>query len=160
MLPCFSVWVSAPKDRPGGGPTALDKGLAGSTCPFAVSHPSLLTCSPGVPHMHARPTSIHSFPGVAISTYAKYCYHKLQKAALTGAKKVPVSPGTARQGRVGCAVGSPPVRRPGTASGRGTPQLRSQFRPRSVCQGIRSPDLGRVEATPAVPSLPPSGWHG
>ncbi|KAM5314723.1 rho GTPase-activating protein 39 isoform 3-T3 [Glossophaga mutica] len=25
--------------------------------------------------------------GVAISTYAKYCYHKLQKAALTGAKK-------------------------------------------------------------------------
>lgn len=28
------------------------------------------------------------FPGVAISTYAKYCYHKLQKAALTGAKKV------------------------------------------------------------------------
>ncbi|XP_061028122.1 rho GTPase-activating protein 39 isoform X6 [Eubalaena glacialis] len=26
--------------------------------------------------------------GVAISTYAKYCYHKLQKAALTGAKKV------------------------------------------------------------------------
>eukprot|EP00069_Balaena_mysticetus_P012308 bmy_07546T0 len=29
----------------------------------------------------------HSFPGVAISTYAKYCYHKLQKAALTGAKK-------------------------------------------------------------------------
>lgn len=30
----------------------------------------------------------HSFPGVAISTYAKYCYHKLQKAALTGAKKV------------------------------------------------------------------------
>ncbi|KAK2512619.1 Arhgap39 [Columba guinea] len=26
--------------------------------------------------------------GVAISTYAKYCYNKLQKAALTGAKKV------------------------------------------------------------------------
>ncbi|NXQ69052.1 RHG39 protein, partial [Quiscalus mexicanus] len=26
-------------------------------------------------------------PGVAISTYAKYCYNKLQKAALTGAKK-------------------------------------------------------------------------
>ncbi|NXX99707.1 RHG39 protein, partial [Centropus bengalensis] len=26
-------------------------------------------------------------PGVAISTYAKYCYTKLQKAALTGAKK-------------------------------------------------------------------------
>ncbi|XP_077022580.1 rho GTPase-activating protein 39 isoform X2 [Tamandua tetradactyla] len=25
--------------------------------------------------------------GVAISTYAKYCYHKLQRAALTGAKK-------------------------------------------------------------------------
>ncbi|XP_040847542.1 rho GTPase-activating protein 39 [Ochotona curzoniae] len=25
--------------------------------------------------------------GVAVSTYAKYCYHKLQKAALTGAKK-------------------------------------------------------------------------
>lgn len=25
---------------------------------------------------------------MAISTYAKYCYHKLQKAALTGAKKV------------------------------------------------------------------------
>uniref|UniRef100_F7BBE8 Rho GTPase activating protein 39 n=1 Tax=Monodelphis domestica TaxID=13616 RepID=F7BBE8_MONDO len=29
--------------------------------------------------------------GVAISTYAKYCYNKLQKAALTGAKKVLVS---------------------------------------------------------------------
>lgn len=27
-------------------------------------------------------------PGVAISTYAKYCYRKLTKAALTGAKKV------------------------------------------------------------------------
>lgn len=26
--------------------------------------------------------------GVAISTYAKYCYRKLTKAALTGAKKV------------------------------------------------------------------------
>lgn len=33
-------------------------------------------------------TGARSFPGVAISTYAKYCYHKLQKAALTGAKKV------------------------------------------------------------------------
>uniref|UniRef100_A0A669QCQ0 Rho GTPase activating protein 39 n=1 Tax=Phasianus colchicus TaxID=9054 RepID=A0A669QCQ0_PHACC len=29
--------------------------------------------------------------GVAISTYAKYCYNKLQKAALTGAKKVCVA---------------------------------------------------------------------
>lgn len=27
-------------------------------------------------------------PGVAISSYAKYCYRKLTKAALTGAKKV------------------------------------------------------------------------
>ena len=26
--------------------------------------------------------------GVAISSYAKYCYRKLTKAALTGAKKV------------------------------------------------------------------------
>lgn len=28
--------------------------------------------------------------GVAISSYAKYCYRKLTKAALTGAKKVGV----------------------------------------------------------------------
>lgn len=27
-------------------------------------------------------------PGVAISSYAKYCHRKLTKAALTGAKKV------------------------------------------------------------------------
>lgn len=33
-----------------------------------------------------------SLAGVAISTYAKYCYNKLQKAALTGAKKVPPGP--------------------------------------------------------------------
>lgn len=32
---------------------------------------------------------VSSLAGVAISTYAKYCYNKLQKAALTGAKKVP-----------------------------------------------------------------------
>uniref|UniRef100_A0A803TCH9 Rho GTPase activating protein 39 n=1 Tax=Anolis carolinensis TaxID=28377 RepID=A0A803TCH9_ANOCA len=31
---------------------------------------------------------IEEHDGVAISTYAKYCYSKLQKAALTGAKKV------------------------------------------------------------------------
>lgn len=35
------------------------------------------------------PPSVSSLAGVAISTYAKYCYNKLQKAALTGAKKVP-----------------------------------------------------------------------
>ncbi|XP_015209707.1 rho GTPase-activating protein 39 isoform X2 [Lepisosteus oculatus] len=34
----------------------------------------------------ARPPDPHTL-GVAISTYAKYCYRKLQKAALTGAKK-------------------------------------------------------------------------
>lgn len=44
--------------------------------------------SPRVPHVHPRLTATLSLPGVAISTYAKYCYHKLQKAALTGAKKV------------------------------------------------------------------------
>nr|XP_009666224.1 PREDICTED: rho GTPase-activating protein 39-like [Struthio camelus australis] len=37
---------------------------------------------------------IEEHDGVAISTYAKYCYNKLQKAALTGAKKV--SSGLAR----------------------------------------------------------------
>lgn len=31
---------------------------------------------------------VSSLTGVAISSYAKYCYRKLQKAALTGAKKV------------------------------------------------------------------------
>lgn len=41
-----------------------------------------------------------SLPGVAISTYAKYCYHKLQKAALTGAKKVQMLPGEAGQGKL------------------------------------------------------------
>lgn len=56
-------------------------------------------CSPCATHLHAKLTSTRFFPGVAISTYAKYCYHKLQKAALTGAKKVHVSPGTA--GRLG-----------------------------------------------------------
>lgn len=34
------------------------------------------------------PCPLFSLAGVAISTYAKYCYNKLQKAALTGAKKV------------------------------------------------------------------------
>lgn len=33
-----------------------------------------------------------SLVGVAVSTYAKYCYSKLQKAALTGAKKVSLPP--------------------------------------------------------------------
>lgn len=71
---------------------------------FAASSLSYwLAGSPCAPHIHAKPTSIHSLPGVAISTYAKYCYHKLQKAALTGAKKVPASPRTARQGRAGSA---------------------------------------------------------
>lgn len=31
---------------------------------------------------------MHVSIGVAVSSYAKYCYRKLQKAALTGAKKV------------------------------------------------------------------------
>lgn len=31
---------------------------------------------------------IFAIPGVAISSYAKYCYRRLQKAALMGAKKV------------------------------------------------------------------------
>lgn len=50
--------------------------------------PSQAIYTPGPLHLHPRLTGTHSFPGVAISTYAKYCYHKLQKAALTGAKKV------------------------------------------------------------------------
>ena len=33
-------------------------------------------------------SSSFSVAGVAISSYAKYCYRKLTKAALTGAKKV------------------------------------------------------------------------
>lgn len=33
---------------------------------------------------------MHANVGVAVSSYAKYCYRKLQKAALTGAKKVGV----------------------------------------------------------------------
>lgn len=50
-------------------------------------------CSqPQYPHVHTRLTATLSLLGVAISTYAKYCYHKLQKAALTGAKKVQMLP--------------------------------------------------------------------
>lgn len=49
-----------------------------------------LLFSAPVSHMSVCPrlTVTLSLLGVAISTYAKYCYHKLQKAALTGAKKV------------------------------------------------------------------------
>ncbi|XP_010810157.2 rho GTPase-activating protein 39 isoform X2 [Bos indicus] len=39
----------------------------------------------GYIYRHMDP--VNDTKGVAISTYAKYCYHKLQKAALTGAKK-------------------------------------------------------------------------
>ncbi|CAK7289154.1 Rho GTPase-activating protein 39 [Vulpes lagopus] len=40
------------------------------------------------PKLRKKPKPYVEEPdGVAISTYAKYCYHKLQKAALTGAKK-------------------------------------------------------------------------
>lgn len=50
-------------------------------------------CRPG-----AQVTGAPSLPGVAVSTYAKYCYHKLQKAALTGAKKVRVLTGRTNSG--------------------------------------------------------------
>lgn len=43
--------------------------------------------APHDPELTTTP-SLSSLAGVAISTYAKYCYNKLQKAALTGAKKV------------------------------------------------------------------------
>lgn len=63
------------------------RALAGAACPHLsyrrFSRPLRLT---------PQPTSTRSLAGVAISTYAKYCYHKLQKAALTGAKKVRASP--------------------------------------------------------------------
>lgn len=53
-------------------------------------HISTLANTPTLPHkyfdLHLRPISV--FPGVAISSYAKYCYRRLQKAALMGAKKV------------------------------------------------------------------------
>lgn len=52
---------------------------------YSLSH--WLACSP-CSYMSTPSQVYHSFLGVAISTYAKYCYHKLQKAALTGAKKV------------------------------------------------------------------------
>ncbi|XP_057884071.1 rho GTPase-activating protein 39 isoform X2 [Melospiza georgiana] len=40
------------------------------------------------PKLRKKPKAqSHESPGVAISTYARYCYSKLQKAALTGAKK-------------------------------------------------------------------------
>lgn len=51
-------------------------------------NPAIAVPSPYIPHVHTRLTATLSLLGVAISTYAKYCYHKLQKAALTGAKKV------------------------------------------------------------------------
>lgn len=57
---------------------------------------------------------VSSLAGVAISTYAKYCYNKLQKAALTGAKKVPENGvGLGRGGPTGVIQGtkrSPPSR--------------------------------------------------
>lgn len=75
---------------------ARDAGQGCLSSPLsAASSLSRAGCSPCTTHLPRQPTSTRSFPGVAISTYAKYCYHKLQKAALTGAKKVHVSPGTA-----------------------------------------------------------------
>lgn len=66
--------------------------LATSPNPYSCcSHPLYPTC----PHWL---TATLSLPGVAISTYAKYCYHKLQKAALTGAKKVQMLLGEAGWG--------------------------------------------------------------
>lgn len=47
---------------------------------------------PPVAPRRPRDGALLSLAGVAISTYAKYCYNKLQKAALTGAKKVPPGP--------------------------------------------------------------------
>ncbi|XP_037658567.1 LOW QUALITY PROTEIN: rho GTPase-activating protein 39 [Choloepus didactylus] len=67
---------------------------------FCGPHPSV--CSPVTRHikdllernskkkskLRKKPKPYVEEPdGVAISTYAKYCYHKLQRAALTGAKK-------------------------------------------------------------------------
>lgn len=44
--------------------------------------------------LHCGLTSPFSFlPGLPISTYARYCYRKLQKVAVTGGKKVSVCPG-------------------------------------------------------------------
>lgn len=76
------------------GPAALGRGWLGpgQPCPPGpLKELHLLTplLAPH-PHIHTRLIGSHFFPGVAISTYAKYCYHKLQKAALTGAKKVRV----------------------------------------------------------------------
>lgn len=49
-------------------------------------------------------TSCLSFlPGLPISTYAKYCYRKLQKVAVTGGKKVSCCPSA---GGSGCLHGT------------------------------------------------------
>lgn len=85
--PCLSSWVSALKD------------CASESMNYCVAQgwvrgwpyprtPTVAILSPYVPQVPIRLTATLSLPGVAISTYAKYCYHKLQKAALTGAKKV------------------------------------------------------------------------
>ncbi|KAJ6661460.1 hypothetical protein lerEdw1_014369 [Lerista edwardsae] len=52
--------------------------------------------------LHKKPKPyIEEHDGVAISTYAKYCYSKLQKAALTGAKKLLQELEYRKQGRAG-----------------------------------------------------------
>lgn len=153
----------------------------GTLAEAASPHPSLLLplsvglAAAPAPHTPSRqPTSTHSFPGVAISTYAKYCYHKLQKAALTGAKKVHVSPGTARQGG---EAGPPGSLHMGPITARvwkvlervhwdGQPGLhpwvQNRCKRRGVWlgRGLRPPVFVRVAATPAAPGLPPSGWCG
>lgn len=55
---------------------------------------------------HCRLTACFSFPpGLPISTYAKYCYRKLQKVAVTGGKKVSSCPSSGALA-AGCLPGT------------------------------------------------------